>query len=162
MMPLPGLGEYTLEVSKDGYMFTSVDFVQVGGNDLNRTPFQSIPIEPIKKGNELDLKSIYFEYNSAKLKETYQADLERLHHWLEDNPSLEVLIVGHTDSIGSIPYNMQLSLDRANSVREFLVNRGIELSRLQTDGKGPLVPIDTNRTEEGRARNRRVQVVVIR
>lgn len=162
MMPLPGLGEYTLEVSKDGYMFTSVDFVQEGGDDLNRTPFQSIPIEPIKKGNELDLKSIHFEYNSAKLKETYQADLERLHHWLEDNPSLEVLIVGHTDSIGSIPYNMQLSLDRANSVREFLVNRSIELSRLQTDGKGPSVPIDTNRTEEGRARNRRVQVVVIR
>jgi len=73
-----------------------------------------------------------------------------------------VLIVGHTDSIGSLPYNMQLSLDRANAVREFLVNRGIELARLQTDGKGPLVPIDTNSTETGRARNRRVQVVVIR
>ena len=162
MIPLPGLGEYTLEVSKDGYMFTSVNFVQEGGDDLNRTPFQVIPLEPIKEGNELDLKAIHFESNSANLKETYQADLERLHHWLEDNPSLEVLIVGHTDSIGSLPYNMQLSLDRANAVREFLVNRGIELARLQTDGKGPLVPIDTNSTETGRARNRRVQVVVIR
>ena len=57
---------------------------------------------------------------------------------------------------------MQLSLDRAESVKGFMVERGIDEGRMTTDGKGPLLPIDTNRTEEGRARNRRVQVVVIR
>ena len=119
-------------------------------------------MDKIEEGQGLDLNAIRFQYGSATLESTYQGDLERLHAWLLENPGLEIEIIGHTDSIGSVPYNMQLSLDRAESVKGFMVERGIDGGRMSTDGKGPLLPIDTNRTEEGRARNRRVQVVVIR
>ena len=162
MMPLPGLGSYTLEVSKEGYMFESVSYEQEEGQALNRSPFKAIAMDQIEEGQGLDLNAIRFQYGSATLESTYQGDLERLHAWLLENPGLEIEIIGHTDSIGSVPYNMQLSLDRAQSVKGFMVERGIDEGRMTTDGKGPLLPIDTNRTEEGRARNRRVQVVVIR
>ena len=162
MMPLPGLGSYTLEVSKEGYMFQSVSYEQEEGEALNRSPFKAIAMDKIEEGQGLDLNAIRFQYGSATLESTYQGDLERLHAWLLENPGLEIEIIGHTDSIGSVPYNMQLSLDRAESVKGFMVERGIDEGRMTTDGKGPLLPIDTNRTEEGRARNRRVQVVVIR
>ena len=162
MMPLPGLGSYTLQVSKEGYMFQSVSYEQEEGEALNRSPFKAIAMDKIEEGQGLDLNAIRFQYGSATLESTYQGDLERLHAWLLENPGLEIEIIGHTDSIGSVPYNMQLSLDRAESVKGFMVERGIDEGRMTTDGKGPLLPIDTNRTEEGRARNRRVQVVVIR
>ena len=161
-MPLPGLGSYTLEVSKEGYMFQSVSYEQEEGQALNRSPFKAIAMDKIEEGQGLDLNAIRFQYGSATLESTYQGDLERLHAWLLENPGLEITIIGHTDSIGSVPYNMQLSLDRAESVKGFMVERGIDEGRMTTDGKGPLLPIDSNRTEEGRARNRRVQVVVIR
>ena len=76
--------------------------------------------------------------------------------------NLEVIIaVGHTDSIGSDAYNQRLSVRRAEAVKAFLVSKGIERNRVYTEGKGEKQPVADNRTKEGRAKNRRVEIEVV-
>ena len=76
--------------------------------------------------------------------------------------ALEVIIaVGHTDSIGSDKYNNRLSQRRADSVKAYLVSKGIEPNRIYTEGKGEKQPIADNKTREGRAKNRRVEIEVV-
>ena len=76
--------------------------------------------------------------------------------------NLEVIIaVGHTDSIGSDAYNQRLSVRRAEAVKAYLVTKGIERNRVYTEGKGEKQPVADNRTAEGRAKNRRVEIEVV-
>lgn len=76
--------------------------------------------------------------------------------------NLEVIIVvGHTDNVGSPAANQRLSLQRAEAVKKYLVGKGIEANRIYTEGKGPTQPIADNRTPEGRAKNRRVEIEVV-
>ena len=76
--------------------------------------------------------------------------------------NLEVVIaIGHTDSIGSDAYNQKLSVRRAESVKAYLVSKGIEPNRIYTEGKGEKQPVADNKTAEGRAKNRRVEIEVV-
>ena len=76
--------------------------------------------------------------------------------------NLEVIIaVGHTDSIGTVQYNQRLSVRRAEAVKAYLVSKGIERNRVYTEGKGESQPVADNRTKEGRAKNRRVEIEVV-
>ena len=76
--------------------------------------------------------------------------------------SLEVIIaVGHTDSVGSDAYNQKLSVKRAEAVKAYLVTKGIEKNRVYTEGKGEKQPVADNKTAEGRAKNRRVEIEVV-
>jgi OmpA-OmpF porin, OOP family len=76
--------------------------------------------------------------------------------------NLEVIIaVGHTDSIGTAAYNQRLSVRRAEAVKAYLVSKGIEQNRIYTEGKGESQPVADNRTAEGRAKNRRVEIEVV-
>jgi OOP family OmpA-OmpF porin len=72
-----------------------------------------------------------------------------------------VIAIGHTDSIGSNAYNQKLSLRRASAVKAYLVSKGIEANRIYTEGKGETQPVADNRTKEGRAKNRRVEIEVV-
>jgi len=102
-----------------------------------------------------------FDFDKAVLKPEGKARLDDLVSKLKA-VNLEVIIaVGHTDSIGSKSYNMKLSLRRANSVKAYLVSKGIEANRIYTEGKGEAQPIADNRTKEGRAKNRRVEIEVV-
>ena len=74
-------------------------------------------------------------------------------------PTLVVVVEGHTDSIGSDAYNMKLSQRRANTVRDYMVKKGISPSRIKTEAFGETKPIASNKTAEGRAQNRRVEIV---
>jgi OOP family OmpA-OmpF porin len=76
--------------------------------------------------------------------------------------NLEVIIaVGHTDSIGSDAYNQRLSIRRSEAVKSYLVSKGVEKNRVYTEGKGEKQPVADNRTAEGRAKNRRVEIEVV-
>jgi len=100
-----------------------------------------------------------FDFDKAVVKPQYYSMLDDVVDVMEANPGLRVEIQGHTDSIGSHAYNMDLSQRRANAVKNYLVNQaGIASSRLTTVGYGETRPIATNATKEGRAKNRRVEL----
>lgn len=107
------------------------------------------------------LDSVHFEFDSAKLTGDARARLDRVAEGLNAQPGMRVEIIGHTDALGSDAYNDKLSLARASSVREFLVYRGVGRDRIEVAGRGEQEPIADNETEEGRARNRRVEFHVL-
>lgn len=107
------------------------------------------------------LKHMYFATDKTDILPISDSDLNILYNFLTENPKVRVLITGHTDSQGSESHNQVLSEGRANSVKEAMIERGINADRLETNGKGESEPIDTNDTEEGRQNNRRVQITVL-
>ena len=103
----------------------------------------------------------FFDFDKSVLKPEGRAKLTDLVSKIR-GVNLEVIIaVGHTDSIGTVPYNQRLSVRRAEAVKAFLVSKGIERNRVYTEGKGESQPVADNRTKEGRAKNRRVEIEVV-
>ena len=102
-----------------------------------------------------------FDFDKSDLKQAGKADLDNMLSQLQ-GMDVEVMVpVGHTDSIGSDDYNQKLSMRRAEAVKEYLVSKGVDSSRVYTEGKGETQPIGDNRTTEGRAKNRRVTIEVV-
>jgi OOP family OmpA-OmpF porin len=103
----------------------------------------------------------FFDFDKAVLKPEGKAKLDDLVGKVK-GINLEVIIaVGHTDSIGSDAYNQKLSVRRAEAVKAYLVSKGIEKNRVYTEGKGEKQPVADNKTAEGRAKNRRVEIEVV-
>jgi OOP family OmpA-OmpF porin len=104
---------------------------------------------------------VLFDFDKSVVKPDGKAKLDDLAAKVR-GISLEVVIaIGHTDSVGTDEYNQQLSVRRAESVKAYLVSKGIESNRVYTEGKGEKQPVADNRMAEGRAKNRRVEVEVI-
>ncbi|MES2635186.1 MAG: OmpA family protein [Pseudomonadota bacterium] len=103
----------------------------------------------------------FFDFDKSVLKPEGKAKLDDLVGKIQ-GINLEVIIaVGHTDSVGSDAYNQSLSVRRAESVKAYLVSKGIEKNRVYTEGKGEKQPVADNKTSEGRAKNRRVEIEVV-
>jgi OOP family OmpA-OmpF porin len=103
----------------------------------------------------------FFDFNKSVLKPAGKAKLDDLAGKIK-GINLEVIIaVGHTDSVGSDAYNQKLSVKRAESVKAYLVSKGVERNRVYTEGKGEKQPVADNKTTEGRAKNRRVEIEVV-
>lgn len=103
----------------------------------------------------------FFDFDKSVLKPEGKAKLDDLASKVK-GINLEVVIaVGHTDSVGSDAYNQKLSVRRAEAVKAYLVSKGIEKNRVYTEGKGEKQPIADNKTKEGRAKNRRVEIEVV-
>ena len=110
---------------------------------------------------KLDIPSdISFDTGRSDIQRNFAPVLDRFAASLRDNQSTDVRIVGHTDNTGSDAINNPLSVDRANSTRNYLTARGVSGSRIQVDGQGSYQPIASNSSAEGRARNRRVEIFV--
>ncbi len=117
----------------------------------------------IKASGRAKVYGIYFDLDSHEIKPESEPTLQAIADMLKANRSLKIYVVGHTDMTGELDYNMELSLRRAESVIDALVNtHGIAVGRLQAQGVGPLSPVSTNSTEEGRKLNRRVELVEMR
>lgn len=101
-----------------------------------------------------------FEFSSTNLDELSTKYLDDLSIALAENPHMKIKLTGHTDNVGSPAFNMRLSLLRANVIRDYLLDRGVEVSRIQTDGRGLNEPLNENKTETERATNRRVELVI--
>ncbi len=103
----------------------------------------------------------FFDFDKSVLKPEGKAKLDDLVQKVK-GINLEVIIaVGHTDSIGTVKYNQRLSVRRAEAVKAYLVSKGIEKNRVYTEGKGESQPVADNKTSEGRAKNRRVEIEVV-
>jgi len=112
-------------------------------------------------GGTYKLNNILFETNSSSLNKASENIIADFATFLKENPKVKVAIHGHTDSEGDANQNMKLSNDRANAVYSYLIQIGIDASRLSYKGFGQTKPITGNDSEEGKARNRRTEFVVM-
>src|SRR3954465_10318859 len=104
---------------------------------------------------------VLFDFDKATLKPEGQSKLNDLASKVKDINLEVVIAIGHTDAIGADAYNQNLSVRRAESVKAYLVSKGVEANRVYTEGKGEKQPVASNKTKEGRQKNRRVEIEVI-
>jgi outer membrane protein OmpA-like peptidoglycan-associated protein len=155
--------DFTLIGKKADYI-SNIEKITTKGLNRSTTLYVKLElgIEEAKVGQSIDLKNIYFETGKAALNTAVSSDLDKLIHFLKDNSATRLEIQGHTDNVGSLGLNNRLSQARANSVVEYLTKNGIDFSRLIAKGYGPSLPVAENTTAEGRAKNRRVVMKVIK
>jgi OOP family OmpA-OmpF porin len=115
---------------------------------------------PIVGEKLLILRGINFAFDSAAISQDSKGVLAVAVTTLKDNPKVKVRIEGHTDSTGPEEYNLGLSQRRSQGVKDYLIAQGVAAERLSVEGKGESVPVATNGTKEGRAKNRRVEFIV--
>ena len=120
------------------------------------------PVAPVVGATKVTYAAdAFFDFDKSVLKPEGKAKLDDLTGKIKDI-NLEVIIaVGHTDSVGSDEYNQKLSVRRSEAVKAYLVSKGIEKNRVYTEGKGEKQPVADNKTSEGRAKNRRVEIEVV-
>jgi OOP family OmpA-OmpF porin len=123
---------------------------------------QDLYLVPIEIGQTIQLNNIFFDMSKATLRQESYAELDRLYTILQDNPAMEIEIDGHTDNVGNSDLNMQLSIDRASTVKDYLIKKGISHSRIVATGFGGTKPIASNTTEETRKLNRRVAFTILK
>ncbi|HEX9309966.1 MAG TPA: OmpA family protein [Gemmatimonadaceae bacterium] len=118
-------------------------------------------VERVGEGIEVTFASgILFPFNSTEILPAGKTNLQELANSLQKYPNSDILIVGHTDSVGTDAYNLDLSQRRAVAASAYLQSLGVPAARLKTAGKGESEPVQSNDTEEGRARNRRVEIAI--
>lgn len=118
-------------------------------------------IERVGEGIHVTFDSgLMFDFDSDALRSASRTNLGNLARSLQDNPDSDVLIVGHTDSVGRADYNEGLSERRAGSAAQYLVSQGVDRSRVRAVGRGETEPVASNDTDAGRQENRRVEVAI--
>lgn len=106
-------------------------------------------------------EGILFDFNSSTLKAAAKTNISNLVATLNKEPGTNILVIGHTDNVGTLAVNQRVSESRAASVRAYAVSQGLSASRIKTEGKNYSEPIASNDTEAGRAENRRVEIVIV-
>ncbi|MEQ8909491.1 MAG: OmpA family protein [Vicingaceae bacterium] len=146
---------------KNGYAFSS-QYINTG-KDLVGKPRRAKPMEinPIEAGETYRINNINFATDSYQLNEQVMNVLNEFIGFLEVNSSVRIMIQGHTDNVGDAADNLTLSTERAKAVNNYLILEGIDPNRLEFKGFGESKPIASNETEEGRAKNRRTEFVVL-
>jgi outer membrane protein OmpA-like peptidoglycan-associated protein len=115
----------------------------------------------IVTSTKIEIKqTVFFDFDKPTIKPVSFELLNAVAQAMKDHPSIKVEVQGHTDSQGGMDYNMKLSQARSESVRTYLINAGIDPARMTAKGYGPTVPIADNRTDQGRAQNRRVEFII--
>ncbi len=119
-------------------------------------------VERVGEGIKLTLKenAVRFNTNKSSLTPTAQANLDKLVGVFKQYPDTDIIIYGYTDSTGPADYNLTLSGERAGSVKDYLISKGLSASRFQTTGMGIADPISSNDTDKGRSENRRVEFAI--
>ncbi len=159
----PEEAEYLLSMEKDGYLFKNISITLPASSARPQTISRTFELSKLEVGLGSILRNIYFDFDRYTLKPESYVELNKLENLLASNPNMRIEIAGHTDYIGTLQYNQQLSLKRASSVVDFLINKGIDANRLEPKGYGKTRPIASNDDEEdGRELNRRVEFIILR
>lgn len=116
--------------------------------------------ETIQKGDTIIMENLYFDTDKSTIRQISDESLNELASLLQSHPTMKITLIGHTDNVGKADYNMRLSKARVESVKSELIKRGIDGTRINTVGRGMTQPIADNSTREGRALNRRVEIVI--
>ena len=157
LMCLPLDKEYAFNVSKDGYLFYSENFKLKDITDIVSPHIVEIKLTQIQLGGSVILRNIFFNTASAELLPESKVELQQLIDFMRQNRTLEIEIGGHTDTVGTAEFNQNLSEQRAKEVYNYLIENGIEKSRMTYKGYGYTKPISSNNTDEGRTQNRRTE-----
>lgn len=161
LVTLPIGRDYAFNVNRRGYLFYSDNFL-LATNAADSTYRKDIPLQPIEANAKFTLNNIFFGVNEYVLQPASKSELDRLVNLLQENPGLTLEISGHTDNVGKPADNLTLSNNRAEAVKKYLVEKGIAATRLQAKGYGETQPVADNNTEQGRAKNRRTEVKVLK
>lgn len=160
LITLPVGKDYAFNVNRQGYLFYS-DNYSLKDKSPDSTYEKDIPLQPIEVNAAIVLKNIFFDYNKFDLRPESQVELDKVVQLLHENPTVKIQIEGYTDNIGNALDNLKLSENRAKAVVNYLVSKGISAARLTAKGFGATKPIADNKTEEGRAQNRRTELKVV-
>ncbi|HET6768877.1 MAG TPA: OmpA family protein, partial [Chitinophagaceae bacterium] len=160
LITLPVGKDYAFNVNRKGYLFYSDNFF-LSDHSIDSIYEKNIALQPIEANASVVLKNVFFDVNKFDLKPASEAELDILVRLMNENPTLKIQIGGHTDNVGKPADNLALSNNRAKAVVTYLVSKGIVATRLSAKGFGETQPIDDNKTEEGRAKNRRTEMKVI-
>lgn len=187
-MTLPYGKKYALRASKpqfysiiDTLDLTDVDKYKEINRDLYLTPVDTVETKlgpdgkPIRKniddvgegdelepGETVDMKSINFDFAKSMLRADAYAELNKVVRIMKANPNMTIELSAHTDNIGGYTKNMNLSKDRANAAKQYLLSKGIDAGRIVAKGYGEVKPLASNKSAEGRQQNRRVEFVVLK
>ncbi len=159
---LPLQNDYALNILKKGYLLYSYNFSLKNIADTLENYDIYAYLNPIAKGATVVLKNLFFQTDSYTINPKSYVELDKVIEFLKTNPSVDVEVAGHTDSIGSYSYNMELSKNRAKAVADYLINGGISPDRIKYKGYGYTEPVAENTTAEGRQKNRRTEIVVLK
>ncbi len=161
VVALPPDRNYVLNASKRGYVFLSDSFELRSSGDDVEPVHKDVQMERIEPGKTVELKNVFFDTDKYELKPESRAELMKLYKFLKNNANLKIELAGHTDSVGTKEDNQVLSENRAQAVRDFLMEQGIDENRLTAKGYGETRPVATNETPEGRQKNRRTEFKIL-
>lgn len=154
---LPGNTDYGLNIQKKGFLVYSKNF-SLSDENVRKAYILNVRLIPIAIDQKVKLENVFYATASFELDVRSNSELNKVADFLNDNPSVKISIEGHTDNEGSKSGNIRLSKNRATSVYQYLITKGIDKSRLSTKGFGSSEPVADNETEEGRKRNRRTEI----
>jgi outer membrane protein OmpA-like peptidoglycan-associated protein len=159
LITVPKSIDFALHAEKEGYMFYSRNIYR-DNLSLSKDGFLIIELEKVKPGTFV-LENIFFEKSKSSLKKSSLVELNKVLKLLQFNPHLKIQISGHTDSDGDDNFNLELSINRAKSVVNWLIENNIDQNRLSFKGYGETKPIEENNSIANKAKNRRTELTII-
>jgi OmpA-OmpF porin, OOP family len=162
-MVLPYDKNYSIRAKADKFFAVSENLnldslVKAGYKEIHKDLY----LVPIEIGQVVRLNNVFFDFDKSELRPESFVELDRVVKLLTENPAIEIEMSAHTDSRGSDEYNFKLSDNRARSVMEYILSKGIAANRITSQGYGETKPIATNDTDEGRQLNRRVEFKIVK
>jgi OOP family OmpA-OmpF porin len=162
-MVLPYDKNYSIQASADKFFAISENLnldslVKVGYKEIHKDLY----LAPIEIGQVFRLNNVFFDFDKYNLRPESYVELDRVVKFLNDYPNIEIEMSAHTDSRGSDQYNFTLSDNRARSVMEYILSKGIAPKRIISQGYGETKPVATNDTDDGRQLNRRVEFKILK
>jgi OmpA-OmpF porin, OOP family len=162
-MVLPYDKNYSIRATADKFFAISENLnldslVKAGYKEIHKDLY----LVPIEIGQVVRLNNVFFDFDKWNLRPESYVELDRVVKLLQENPAIEIEMSAHTDSYGSDDYNFKLSDNRARSVMEYILSKGIASTRITSQGYGETKPVVPNDTDENRQLNRRVEFKILK